>query len=201
MADLVAEPAEDLEEILRDACGHLGRSIDLLARVVNPPPASDIVPISVSEPIAFVANLQRAGRTHVRVELDVDPSLPAAAGVARHLEHALLNLILYATDLLRVRDTGLLRIAARPEADELRITVAWDHPPVAPELEARLFELPADHSSVDQPLSIGIPVAREAARLSGGTLTYSPDEGPGPCFQLSLPQWRRGGSAQRAGSR
>jgi C4-dicarboxylate-specific signal transduction histidine kinase len=201
MADLVAEPAADLEQILRHACAHLVRSIDLLARVVHPPPALGIAPLSVREPIAFVTDLQRAGRTHIRIELDVDPGLPAAAGVARHLEHALLNLILYASDLLRGRDTGLLRIAAHPEADELRITVGWEGPPLAPELEGRLFELPTDLSPEDHPLAIGLPVAREAARLSGGTLTYSPNGGPGPCFLLSLPQWRRAGPAERAGSR
>ena len=45
-------------------------------------------------------------------------------------------------------------------------------------------------SPLEQPLAIGLPIAREVVQLSGGALTYSPDGGPGPCFLLSLPLWR-----------
>ena len=48
---------------------------------MHPPTADELGPISVGEPIAFIADLQRAGRTHARVELDVDPALPPAVGV------------------------------------------------------------------------------------------------------------------------
>jgi C4-dicarboxylate-specific signal transduction histidine kinase len=191
MADLIAEPTNDLEAILREACANLARSLDLLTRVVHPPPVGEISPIAMREPIAFVTDLQRAGRTHARVELAVDPALPTAAGVLRHLEHALLNLVLYATDALRPQNGGVVRISARPDGDRVQIVLGWDGPPVPPELEARLFELPEDNSPVEQPLAIGLPVAREAVRLSGGTLTYSRNDGPGPCFLLGLPLWRR----------
>jgi C4-dicarboxylate-specific signal transduction histidine kinase len=192
MADLIAEPGEDLEGILREACANLARSLELLARVVHhPPSAGELGPISVGEPIAFIADLQRAGRTHARVELDVDPALPPAIGVVRHLEHALLNLVLYATEALRSRDAAVIRIKARREDDRVQIVLGWGAPPVPPEMEARLFELPAEVSPLEQPLAIGLPIAREVVQLSGGTLTYSPDDGPGPCFLLSLPLWRR----------
>jgi C4-dicarboxylate-specific signal transduction histidine kinase len=191
MADLIAEPTEDLEEILRDACAHMARSLDLLARVVHPPGPDEIGPLSVHEPIAFVATLHRAGRTHVRIEQAVDPTLPAVAAVARHLEHALLNLILFATDAQRPRESGLIRIHAHREGDRVHITVAWDGPAVPPELEASLFELPPEGSDLEQPLTVGLPVAHEVVLRSGGTLTYSRECGPGPGFVLSLPLWRR----------
>ena len=191
MADLLADPTDDLEEILRDACGHLARSLDLLSRVVHPPPPGEIGPISVREPVDFVTDLQRAGRTHVRLEVAVDPALPAASGIARHLEHALLNLILYVTDVLQPHDTGVVRIGARDSGTDVRIAVGWDGPPVPAEEEGRLFELRPDIPPAEQPLAIGLAVAREVLRLSGGTLTYSANAGPGPCFLLTLPKWRR----------
>ena len=201
MADLIADPSDDLEEILREACGHLARSLDLLARVVHPPPAGEIGPISVREPIAYVTDLQRAGRTHVRIALAVDPSLPAAAGIGRHLEHALLNLILYATDALRPSDSGIIRIAAASDGDQVRITVGWDGAPIPPEQVARLFDLPPEISPGEQPLSVGLPVAREVLRLSGGTLGYAEDCAA-PCFTISLPAWRRAAArGESAGSR
>jgi C4-dicarboxylate-specific signal transduction histidine kinase len=192
MADLIAEPTEDLEGILREACANLARSLELLGRVVHPPTAREVGPIAVGEPITFIADLQRAGRTHARLELDVDPTLPPAVGIVLDLEHALLNLILHATDTLRPRDTGVIRISARLDGDQIRIVLGWGAPAIPPEAEARLFKLPADVSPLDQPLTIGLPIAREVVELSGGTLTYSAVDGPGPCFLLSLPRWRRG---------
>lgn len=191
MADLIAEPGEDIEGILREACANLTRSLELLARVVHPPTSGELGPISVGEPIAFIADLQRAGRTYARVELDVDAGLPPAVGVVRHLEHALLNLVLFATEALRSRDGAVIRINARRADDRVQIVLGWGAPPLPPEVEAGLFELPAEVSPLEQPLAIGLPIAREAVELSGGTLTYSPDGGPGPCFLLSLPLWHR----------
>jgi C4-dicarboxylate-specific signal transduction histidine kinase len=191
MADLIAEPGEDLEDILRETCANLTRSLELLARGVQPATVGEVGPVSVGEPIAFIAELQRAGRTNTRVELDVDPALPPAVGVARHLEHALLNLVLFATEALRSRDAAVIRINARREGDRVQIVLGWGAPPVPPETEARLFELPEEISPLEQPLAIGLPIARELVQLSGGTLTYSVTGGPGPCFLLDLPLWRR----------
>jgi C4-dicarboxylate-specific signal transduction histidine kinase len=190
MADLIAEPSQDLEDILREACANLARSLELLARVVHPPAGREIGPVLVGEPIAFIAELQRAGRTHARVELAVDSTLPHAVGVARDLEHALLNLVLYATERLRSRETGVIRISARLRGDQVQIVLGWGDPPVPPEVEPRLFDVPGDVSPLEQPLAIGLPIARVVMELSGGTLTYSPEEGPGPCFLLNLPRWR-----------
>lgn len=190
MADLMADPPEDLEEILRDACGSLARSLDLLSRVLRPPSTGGIGSISVRESIAFVTDLQRVGRTHVLVKVAVDPGLPPAAGSGQHLEHALLNLVLYATDALRPRETGVIRITAGPADDQVRILLSWDGPPVPAELETRLFQLPPGVSPAEQPLASGLFVAREVLRLSGGTLGYSRDAGPGPCFVLTLSRWR-----------
>jgi C4-dicarboxylate-specific signal transduction histidine kinase len=190
MADLIAEPGEDLEDILREACANLARSLELLARVVHPATTGEVGPISVGEPIAFIADLQHAGRTHARVEVDVDPALPPAVGVVRDLEHALLNLVLFATEALRSRDAAVIRINAQREDDRVQIVLGWGAPPVPPKAEARLFELPAEVSPLEQPLAFGLPIAREVVQLSGGTLSYSPDGGPGPCFLLNLPLWR-----------
>jgi C4-dicarboxylate-specific signal transduction histidine kinase len=192
MADLIAEPSEDLEDILREACANLTRSLELLARVMHPPTTGELGAISVADSIAFIAELQRTGRTQPRIELAVDPALPAVAASARDLEHALLNLVLHVTERLRPRDAAVIRIGTRLESDQIRILLGWGGPPVAPEDEAGLFELPAEVSVLDQPLAIGLPIAREVVQLSGGTLAYSPDEGPGPCFLLGLPRWRRG---------
>ncbi|HEX2219762.1 MAG TPA: HAMP domain-containing sensor histidine kinase [Gemmatimonadales bacterium] len=191
MADLVADPSADLEGTLREACGHLARSLDLLSRVLHPPAPVDVGPISIREPIAFVADLQRAGRSSARLEVTVDPAIPAATGVQRHVEHALLALVLDTMDALRDRETATIRISAGHERDRAEIVVAGAAE-VAPEEQARLFEIPPGFDPAQQPLGVSLPVAREVIRLCGGTLTYASRLEGGSGYVVSLPLWQQG---------
>jgi signal transduction histidine kinase len=194
LADLLADPDTNVEEILRESCSHLGRSLDLLSRALHPSPPAELGPISVREPLLFINDLHHAGRTRARLELAIDPSLQAAAGIERHLEHALLNLVLNATEALQAQEGGLIRITARNEGDRVEIVVADNGPGVAPELAAGFFQLPAASTSDARLTGLGLPVASEVLRLSSGTLTYTPDSEPGARFVISLPQWRPAGA-------
>lgn len=190
MADLVADPSADLEGTLREACGHLARSLDLLSRVLHPPTPVDVGPISIREPIAFIADLQRAGRTSARLEVTVDAAIPAATGVQRHVEHALLALVLHTTDALRDRETVTIRISARQERDRAEIVVA-SAAEVAPDEQARLFEIAPGLDPTQHPLGVSLPVAREVIRLCGGTLTYASRSEGESGYVVRLPLWQR----------
>jgi two-component system C4-dicarboxylate transport sensor histidine kinase DctB len=179
LADLMADPDTEVESILRESCSHLGRSLDLLSRVLHPSVPAELGPISVREPLQFISDLHRAGRTHASLEVAIDPSVQAAAGLQRHLEHALLNLVLNATDTLQSQEAGIIRISARNDGDQVEIVVADNGPGMAPDALAEDALL----------------VASEVLRLSGGTLAYAPSE-PGARFVVTLPQWRRS-AAQR----
>ena len=192
MADLVSDPSADLEGTLREACGHLARSLDLLSRVLHPSTPVEIGPISVREPITFVADLQRAGRTSARLEVAVDPAVPAATGVQRHLEHALLSLVLYATESVRASEPVTVRITARQERDRVEIVLAGGRSRPAPEEEARLFETPPGLDPAEHPLRVSLPAAREAIRLCGGTLTYTSRPEGETGYVIGLPLWHRG---------
>ncbi len=171
----MADPDTEVESILRESCSHLGRSLDLLSRVLHPSAPAEVGPISVREPLQFVSDLHHAGRNRVRLEVAIDPSVQAAAGIQRHLEHALLNLVLNATDALQAQEGGTIRITARNDEDQVEIVVADNRAAMAP------GALTGD----------GLLVASEVLRLSGGTLTYPPRSEPGARFVISLPQWRR----------
>jgi signal transduction histidine kinase len=192
----MTDPDTEVEEILREACGHLARSLDLLSRVLHPAAPADIGPISVREPVAFIADLHHAGRNRARLEHEVDPAIPAAAGVERHLEHALLNLVLNATHALQSRDGGVIRLTAHRQGDQVEIAVADNGPGVPAERVAALFEPPATEAS--RPITgAGLAVARELLRLSGGTLTYAPGPEGGARFAISLPVWTRVAAPRR----
>jgi signal transduction histidine kinase len=175
LADLMADPETDVESILRESCSHLGRSLELLSRVLHPSTPAAPGPISVREPLQFISDLHHAGRTRGRVEVAVDPSVQAAAGIQRHLEHALLSLVLNATDALQAQEGGIIRMTARNDDDRVEIVVADNRREPAP----------------DGLSGNALLVASEVLRLSGGTLACTPGSEPGVRFVISLPQWRR----------
>lgn len=177
----MADSDTDVESVLRESCSHLGRSLDLLSRVLYPSAPAEVGPISVRESLQFISDLHDLGRTHARLELAVDPSVQAVAGIQRHVEHALLNLVLDATHALRFQEGGLIRMTARNDDDRVEIVVADNRPDPAPDALA----------------GDGLLVASEVLRLSGATLTSGLRSEPGARFVISLPQWRRA-AAHRA---
>jgi signal transduction histidine kinase len=180
LADLLADPATEVESILRESCSHLGRSLDLLSRVLHPSAPAELGPISVREPLQFIGDLHHAGRTRARLEVAIDPAVQAASGIERHLEHALLNLVLNATDALQSQEGGIIRLSARNDGDRVEIVVADNRPGMTSEALA----------------GDALLVTSEVLRLSAGTLAYVPGSEPGGRFVITLAQWRRG-AAQR----
>ncbi len=194
LADLVSDPDGELEEILRESCGHLGRSLDLLSRVLSPQLPAAPGPISIREAVQFIGDLHHAGRVPTRLELAVDPTVQAATGIVRHLEHALLNLLLNAMEALQSRQGGLIRIAARSDGDTVEIVVTDNGPGVAPDLADRLFTSPLTTKPGPQLAGLGLLVASEVLRPTGGTVAYAPNSGPGARFVITLPRWTRPGT-------
>jgi two-component system, NtrC family, C4-dicarboxylate transport sensor histidine kinase DctB len=145
----------------------------------------------VREPLAFVTDLHHAGRTRSRLDLTVDPSLPAVRGVERHLEHVLLNLVLNATEALQAQDDGAIRIGAAAEGDRVVVTVADNGPGLPPGLPGNLFRSPLPSAKGTHPSGLGLLVAHELLRASGGSLDYEPGPEPGARFVIRLPLWRR----------
>jgi two-component system C4-dicarboxylate transport sensor histidine kinase DctB len=192
LADLAADQILDVGPILRESCGHLTRLLDLLSQVLHPAPPAEPGPISIREPLQLINDLHHAGRTLVRLELAIDPSVHAAAGIERHLEHALLNLVLNAREALRSQKNGLIRITARNAGDTVEVAVADNGPGVSPDLAGRLFEVPLDTGREARLTGLGLPVASAVLGISGATLTYSPITGSGARFVITLPRWRRG---------
>jgi two-component system C4-dicarboxylate transport sensor histidine kinase DctB len=201
LADLMADPDTEVESTLRASCSRLGRSLDLLSRVLHPSAPAELGPISVREPLHFIKDLHDAGRACTTLEVAIDPSVQAAAVIERHLEHALLNLVLNATDALQSQGGGIIRITARNDGDQVEIVVADNGPGISPDLAAGLFGSAVTSKTGTRPAGVGLLVASEVLRLSAGTLAYVPSSGPGARFVITLQRWRRAAQQeQQAGS-
>ena len=182
---------DDMTDIFAESCDHLGHSLELLARLLQPPPVPpEIGPVSLAESVHLIADLHRARRSPVRLELDLEAALPSVAGVRQHLEHALLNLLLNAADSLEHEESGVIRLTARASESHVTLVVTDNGPGLPPELADRVFELPGvgEDDSIN---GLGLPIAREILRLSGGTLDFEPGHGDGSRFVITLPVWRR----------
>jgi two-component system C4-dicarboxylate transport sensor histidine kinase DctB len=191
LADLLADPDTAIGPILRESCSQLGRSLDLLSRVLHPPAPAELGPVSVREPVQFINDLHDAGRTGARMEVAIDPSVPAAAAIERHLEHALLNLVLNSTSALQSQEGGTIRITARNDGDQVEIVVADNGPGLPPDVVAGLFGPTAAGGTGIRPPGVGLLVASEVLRHSAGTLAYVPGSEPGARFVIILQRWRQ----------
>jgi two-component system C4-dicarboxylate transport sensor histidine kinase DctB len=192
LPDLMRDPGADIETVIRETSEHLGRSLELLSRVIASPPAEGVAPIVVSDTLQFIGALHHSNLTTTRLELDIDPAVQAAAGNQQHLEHAMLCLLLRAVHALRGRRDGHIRIAVRNDGDRIAIEMADNGPELAPEAGA-VFD-PAYVPAPDRD-DTDLLVVQEVLRRSGGNIVYKSDRDRGHRFVITLPAWRRSPSA------
>lgn len=190
LADLLDDPEANIEATLRDSSRHLNRTLELLSRVVHPSTPLEPGPVSVGDVVGFIKDLHRVSRTHVRLETELDPALPPAVGVERHLSHALLNLLLNAVRACQDRRHGVIRIAARAVGHRIEIAVTDGGRGVDPALSDRLFSPELVRWSDTRLTGAGLLVAREVLRSSGGSVEARP-RAEGAEFVISLPTWQQ----------
>ena len=191
LTDLLGDPHANIAQTLRDSSHQLGRTLELLSRVVRPSTPLEPGPLSVRDSIDFIASLHQHSRTHVRLETDVDPQLPPAVGAEGHLEHALLNLVLNAGAAVRAGRDGRIAITARLRDGRIEILVDDNGPGVPSELAGQLFTPALVRWSGTRLSGAGLLVAREVLGIAGGTVELARGPGSGARFVASLPVWRR----------
>jgi C4-dicarboxylate-specific signal transduction histidine kinase len=119
----------------------------------------------------------------VSVETDLAPSLPPVALDSVGVQQVLINLVRNAREAVAERE-GHIRIAARPAADGVEVTVADDGPGVPAEVRARLFTPFATGTATGS--GLGLWLSRRLATDAGGSLELVDAPG-GATFRLRLP--------------
>jgi two-component system, chemotaxis family, CheB/CheR fusion protein len=144
------------------------------ARLVAREAATLVEPAALSKALAFVVDLPDAT---IELVTDVDK--------ARQI---LINLCGNAVKFTRA---GEVRLSVRGEGETVAFEVSDTGIGIAPEHLARIFErfwqVDGASTRANGGLGIGLAAAREYARLLGGDVTVSSEQGRGTTFQLRLP--------------
>jgi PAS domain S-box-containing protein len=130
----------------------------------------------------------------VILQSDFDAELPSVNGDRVQLQQVILNLILNATDAMRVLDDRPrnLLIATSPEdANHVRFSVSDSGVGIDPKNLDKLFN--AFYTTKNHGMGMGLSISRSIIENHKGRLWASANDGPGATFSFSIPC--RSGSA------
>ena len=185
------EARDAFEEILRQ--GH--RAGEFLERIRNlvkrgPP---QFAPVKLRQLIGDVILLTRRDldRHGIRVEIELEPDIPAIQGDAVQLQQVLLNLILNAVDAMSPRPAGdrdLLLTLTRRAKDVVVIGVRDSGTGFDSGSADRLFA--PFYTTKAGGLGMGLPISRSIVEAHGGSLWTAPNPSGGTVFLFSLPLQR-----------
>lgn len=151
-------------------------------------PKHEPVQLPVLCDTVLAAFKDRLRRADVSVRSDIDPSVPAIAADATHLEIVLHNLLANALEAVTRSPAGERRIALEVTHDSTSVTLRVEDsgPGVAPTVQRNLF----DPFVTDKAhgMGLGLAISQSLVRARGGDLALEPARAlGGACFVVSLP--------------
>ena len=182
-------PLDELRDMLQRTAQQIERAGDIMARLrtmsVQRKPEFESVDIheAVEEAIEF-ASIDRGGQA-VRLIADLDRGLPSISGDRVQLQQVVINLVRNATEAVRDRADGIVRVAAATDPRGVVIRVHDNGPGIAPELRERLFDPFA--TGREGGTGVGLALCRDIVEAHGGTIAFSEDAGGGTVFEVVLP--------------
>jgi signal transduction histidine kinase len=131
---------------------------------------------------------ERATRSGISLQLDVDPGSGVLEADERKLKQVLFNLL---TNALKFTDRGgHVEVTARAEADGVVVSVRDDGAGIAMADQARIFEEfeQAGGSNAQEGTGLGLALTRRIVELHGGRLWVESAPGKGSTFTFTLPR-------------
>ncbi|CAI9411544.1 sensor histidine kinase [Aestuariimicrobium sp. T2.26MG-19.2B] len=199
LVDGVIELDVDTRAVLTaqtDRLARLAEDIDDVSRAEEGRLRLELRPHRVADLVAMAADSARASYTDKGVSLvaDLDLNAPTTVGVdADRVGQALGNLL---TNALRhTPEGGQVSISARPERDEVVITITDTGEGISPAQLPHIFErFYRGDSARDRNRSgsgIGLTISKAIIEAHGGTITaHSSGHGHGATFAVLLPRRR-----------
>lgn len=125
----------------------------------------------------------------IRIETDLDPSIPPVVGDAHQLEQAVLNLLNNAHQALREAGIGgTIRVqTASPAPDRVVLGVRDDGPGIPASLRARVFDPFFTTKQPGEGTGLGLWLVYGTVQAHGGRIELDTGEGAGALFRITLP--------------
>lgn len=127
------------------------------------------------------------GDKPIKLEADVEPSLPLIRGDRQRILQILLNIV---SNACKFTDEGSIKISARQQGDSIEINVQDTGPGIAPDDQADVFE---PFKQTDTGLrqgggtGLGMPISKNLAEAHGGRMWLESTPGKGATFFVVLP--------------
>ncbi|AHE98157.1 ATP-binding protein [Thioalkalivibrio paradoxus] len=122
---------------------------------------------------------------HLRLELKVEPHLPAVTVAPVQIEQVLVNLLRNAIEALEGRRDGRVELGLQREADHLQIHIRDNGPGIPPYRLAGLFD--PFSTWKENGLGLGLSISRSLVEAHGGCLTVRNMPEGGAEFRFTLP--------------
>ncbi len=149
----------------------------------------------VEEAAGMVRGLAEA--RGLKLELDLPDSLPPLPLDRTRIRQVLLNLLTNAT---RFTDTGGIKVKARIEQGEVRVTVEDTGRGISPERIARAFEAfsQLEDNQAREGSGLGLAVSKRFVEMHGGRMWIESELGRGTAVHFTLPLPAPGAQVQYA---
>jgi signal transduction histidine kinase len=192
-AALVVDLGESAK-LIHEETGRLGRITHALLA------GGDLVRARIDGSVTFSAALERgcalvlAGARRATQRIEIDPSVERVSVVADpdRLVQVIVNIVQNASDAMRERGKGVLRIWAQPELSGfVAIYFADDGPGISEKIRQRLFEPFATTKPQGEGTGLGLYTSYMLVQAMRGTLALENRKEGGACAILRLPIGRR----------
>jgi signal transduction histidine kinase/CheY-like chemotaxis protein len=147
--------------------------------------------VALNQVVQRAMELQRFGSAaeKIRVELDLDPTLPFVTGDAGQLQQVLMNLIGNARQaIVQEGKAGTIRLrTARSAGRRVLLQVIDDGPGIPPAILARIFDPFFTTKPAGVGTGLGLSIVLSVVREHGGQVNVSSAPEGGSVFSVELP--------------
>jgi signal transduction histidine kinase len=165
---------------LRHEVTRLDEAVEALLRFMRPEELK-VSEFDVNELLKELG--ARAMSDRVRVEYDLDPSLPPIRADRGMIYEALINVINNADQAMR--DGGLLRLSSKTDGSTIELSIADQGHGIAKEQLDRIFDL--YYTTKANGSGLGLPFAMRAIELNGGKISIDSQLGQGTVCTVAFP--------------
>jgi len=125
----------------------------------------------------------------VKLGLELDPTLPAAFGVADHVTQVLINLVINAADALEgiTERAPVIRVVTRHEGDWAVLTVEDNGCGMDAEVQARAFEQMFTTKPACRGRGLGLFMCKSLVERDDGRIGLTSEPGAGTTVRVHLP--------------